>query len=74
MSTRSNRRKNQRKRHTLPKQKFVERTSLEARGILSQVANALKIAEAIPQSAIIIIPPPTPAGLLQRLLADRNHQ
>jgi hypothetical protein len=66
------RRKNQRKRRALPQQKFVERTSLEARGILSQVANALKIAEAISQSTIIIIPP-TPTGLLRRLLAGRNR-
>jgi hypothetical protein len=73
MSTHSNRRKLARQKK-LPKEKFVYRASLEARGILSQVANALKIAEAIPQSTIIIVPPRTPTGLLQRLLADRNHQ
>jgi hypothetical protein len=74
MATRDKRRVNQRKRHMLPKQKFVKRTSLEARGILTQVANALRIAEAIPQATIIILPSPTPTGILPRLLADRNHR
>jgi hypothetical protein len=74
MATRKSRNKRERrKRQMLPKEKFVKRTSLEARGILSQVANALTIADAIPRSTIIIIPAPT-TGLLQRLLADRNHR
>jgi len=46
MATRKSRNKRERrKRQMLPKEKFVKRTSLEVRGILGQVANALKIAE-----------------------------
>jgi hypothetical protein len=70
MATRKSRNKRERhKRQMLPKEKFVKRTSLEARGILSQVANALRMVEAIPQVTIVILPPPTPAGILQRLVA-----
>lgn len=70
--SRSNRRKSQRTSRALPAAKFFA-ANPETRGLLRRVSDALKIAEAIPQATIIILPPPTPAGLLQRLLAARNQ-
>jgi hypothetical protein len=65
----SKRRKNQRKRHMLPKQKFAKLTRPEA-GILSRVADALRIAEFLP---IVVLPHPSSMGLLRHLLEARNQ-
>jgi len=72
MTVRSRKRANNRKRHALPKVKFATPMRPEA-GILAQVATALRMVEAIPQVTIVILPPPTPDGILPRLLSGSNR-
>jgi hypothetical protein len=64
----SNRRKNQRKRRMLPKEKFAC-TNLGARGLLARLATAQIIVDSLP-NLLIYAPVPTFPNILTLALAE----
>jgi hypothetical protein len=61
-------------RHKLSKQRSKQHADPEARGILGCIIAAQTLVNALPEPKVVIVPPPTPFGTLQRLLAGRNHR